>query len=180
MIYVALLRGINVGGNNKISMKALKKSFESVGMQSVITYINSGNIIFKNDTEAPQKLPEILEKIIQKDFALDIKVVIRSIKDYQRIMEALPENWANDQEMKSDVMFLWKEIDNESILNTLPAKPEIDTVKYVPGSLLWSIGRKNQSKSGILKLMGTKTYHLMTIRNVNTARKIWELMNSIK
>ena len=49
MIYIALLRGINVGGNNKIDMKLLKLTFERVGMKSVKTYINSGNIIFIND-----------------------------------------------------------------------------------------------------------------------------------
>lgn len=46
MVYVALLRGINVGGKNKIDMKLLKKSFEQAGMNNVVTYINSGNIVF--------------------------------------------------------------------------------------------------------------------------------------
>ncbi|MGV2794760.1 DUF1697 domain-containing protein, partial [Clostridium perfringens] len=49
MIYIALLRGINVGGNNKIDMKQLKASFERVGMRDVVTYINTGNIIFDSD-----------------------------------------------------------------------------------------------------------------------------------
>jgi uncharacterized protein (DUF1697 family) len=46
MTYVALLRGINVGGNNKVEMKKLKTTFETLGFTSVVTYINSGNIIF--------------------------------------------------------------------------------------------------------------------------------------
>ncbi|KAA2291787.1 DUF1697 domain-containing protein, partial [Clostridioides difficile] len=51
MIYVALLRGINVGGNNKINMKQLKETFEQAGMLDVVTYINSGNIIFADHQE---------------------------------------------------------------------------------------------------------------------------------
>lgn len=48
MIYIALLRGINVGGKNKIDMKLLTQSFEQVGMNNVVTYINTGNIIFSH------------------------------------------------------------------------------------------------------------------------------------
>lgn len=161
-------------------MKELKQSFENVGMQNVITYINSGNIIFKDEQHAEGEIPGILEEMIKKDFKLDIKVVIRGMKDYQKVIQAIPENWTNDQNMKSDVMFLWEEIDNKSILKELPIKSEIDTVKYIPGTILWSVSRKSQPKSGMVKLVGTKIYKQMTIRNVNTTRKIWELMNSIK
>lgn len=54
MVYVALLRGINVGGNNKIDMKLLKQTFEQAGMNDVVTYINTGNIIFRTmDGQGP-------------------------------------------------------------------------------------------------------------------------------
>lgn len=178
MVYVALLRGINVGGNNKIDMKLLKLSFETAGMNDVVTYINTGNIIFTHNSQSKTELSRILEEAIHHDFRLQIKVVILSIVDVSGIMNAVPETWRNDKDMKSDVMFLWDEIDNESVLEKLVIKPDIDTVKYVPGAILWSIDKKNITRSGMTKIIGTKLYKQVTVRNVNTVRKIYELMQA--
>lgn len=68
MIYVALLRGINVGGKNKIDMKLLKETFILAGMESVITYINSGNVIFTDMKHTKSEIAEFLEEAIFKDF----------------------------------------------------------------------------------------------------------------
>lgn len=78
--------------------------------------------------------------------------------------------------MKSDVLFLWDDVNDESVLDKLVIKPEIDTVKYVTGAILWSVDRKNVTKSGMMKLAGSTIYQQMTVRNVNTTRKINELM----
>ncbi|MFD2656554.1 DUF1697 domain-containing protein [Gracilibacillus thailandensis] len=178
MIYVALLRGINVGGKNKIDMKVLKQTFEQVGMNDVITYINTGNIIFSHNSLSKKQQSRLLEEAIHNDFGLQIKVVVRSIKDVSEIMNAIPDTWKNDKDMKSDVMFLWDEIDDESVLGNLVIKPNIDTVKYVPGAILWSVDKKNMNKSGMSKIVGSKIYKQVTVRNVNTARKIYELMQA--
>lgn len=176
MIYAALLRGINVGGKNKIDMKLLKLTFEQAGMENVVTYINTGNIIFSSSILSGTELSHLLEEAIEKDFDLKIKVVVRSVDDISKIIAAIPDTWKNDKEMKSDVMFLSDEIDDESILASLLIKPSIDTVKYVPGAILWSIDKKNATRSGMAKIVGSKIYKQVTIRNVNTARKIYELM----
>lgn len=97
MIYVALLRGINVGGKNKINMKELKESFEHVGMQSVTTYINSGNIIFENSVHSKEEITTLLQNAIQADFSLEIKVLLRDFNEMEDIMENLPEHWKNDK-----------------------------------------------------------------------------------
>ncbi|WP_099355097.1 DUF1697 domain-containing protein [Fredinandcohnia onubensis] len=178
MVYIALLRGINVGGNNKIDMKVLKQTFERVGMKDVVTYINTGNIIFSSNDQSKTELSRILEEAIHDDFGLRIKVVVRSIDDVRGIIQAIPDTWKNDKDMKSDVMFLWDEIDDETVLENLVMKPTIDTVKYVPGAILWSIEKKNANKSGMSKIIGTKIYKQVTVRNVNTARKIYELMEA--
>ena len=70
-VFVALLRGVNVGGNNMISMSALKKSFESMGFASVVTYINSGNIIFKSKEADARKLEAKIEHMLSRDYLLD-------------------------------------------------------------------------------------------------------------
>lgn len=178
MIYVALLRGINVGGKNKIDMKMLKKTFENAGMEEVVTYINSGNIIFSYQEEEKLELPGKLETAILQDFSLQIKVLIRSKEEIESVIEALPDTWKNDKEMKSDVMFLWDAIDDASILDSLKVRREIDTVKYIPGFVLWSVDKKNLSKSGLSKIVGTDIYKKVTVRNVNTVRKIYGLMQT--
>jgi len=153
MIYVALLRGINVGGNNKIDMKQLKKSFEQAGMNNVVTYINSGNIIFAHDSLSKANIASILETAILENFGLQIKVLVLDYDDMNRIMASLPESWTNDDQMKSDVLFLWEDIDHESVLDKLVMKPDIDSVIYVPGAILWSVSRQNVTKSGMSKII---------------------------
>lgn len=176
MIYVALLRGINVGGNNKIDMKLLKETFERLGLKSVKTYINSGNIIFSDKKHSAKKLTELLETAIKQDFGLDIKVLLRDSRNFKAVTEALPSGWTNDALMKSDVMFLWPDCDSPKILEQLTINPEIDDVKYVEGALLWSVDRKKVTKSGMMKLAGDKLYKNMTVRNCNTVRKIMNLI----
>ncbi|GGF26778.1 hypothetical protein GCM10010954_27290 [Halobacillus andaensis] len=180
MIYVALLRGINVGGKNKIDMKLLKQTFERVGMTSVVTYINSGNIVFTDHQFSENELPFILEKAIEEDFGLRINVVIRSFNNFKKVIASLPESWKNDKLMKSDVLFLWDDIDDETVLEELVIKSDIDTVKYIDGAILWSVDRNNVTKSGMQRLVGSKVYKQMTIRNVNTTRKIYELMQAVE
>ncbi|RWZ58535.1 DUF1697 domain-containing protein [Halobacillus fulvus] len=178
MIYIALLRGINVGGKNKVDMKRLKQTFEEAGMNDVVTYINTGNIIFSKEDLSKTDLSNILEKAIHDNFDLQIKVVVRSLDDMDKIIPVIPDSWKNNKEMKSDVLFLWDEVDQESTLEKLVIKPDIDTVKYVPGAILWSVAKEDVTRSGMSKLVGTKIYKQMTVRNVNTARKVYELMQN--
>ncbi|WP_409271587.1 DUF1697 domain-containing protein [Neobacillus sp. SCS-31] len=178
MVYIALLRGINVGGKNKIDMKLLKKTFEQAGMKDVVTYINTGNIIFSYNDQLKTELSRILEEAIQFEFGLQIKVLVRSIADVSVIINAIPDTWKNDKDMRSDVMFLWDEIDDETVLENLVTAPNIDKVMYVPGAILWSCDKENVTKSGMAKIIGSKFYKQVTVRNVNTARKIYELMQA--
>lgn len=175
MVYAALLRGINVGGNNKIEMKRLKETFLGVGMHKVITYINSGNIIFTDEVHSKGELGSLLEKAIQEDFGLSIRVLVLSLTDFDAIMKVLPQDWANDDEMKSDVLFLWDEVDPETLADRLKAKA-VDRILYAPGAVLWSVARENVTKSGLVKIVGTSFYRQVTVRNVNSARKIYGLM----
>lgn len=145
-------------------------------MNSVVTYINSGNIIFTYNGQSKTKIAHILEMTILESFGLQIKVLVLSLDDMKKVVSSLPESWTNDEKMKSDVLFLWDDINNESVLDKLVIKPEIETVKYVPGAILWSVDKKNVNRSGMIKLVGSEIYRQMTIRNVNTTRKIYELM----
>lgn len=178
MIYVALLRGINVGGKNKIDMKSLKQAFEQAGMASVKTYINSGNIIFADHDHQKEELAAILEEAISKNFNLQIKVLIRNFDEFSRMLQSVPENWTNDRMMKSDALFLWEEVDLETVLEQLAIKPGIDRVIYVPGAVLWSVDRDKVTRSGMGKIVGSILYQRVTVRNVNTVRRIFALMQA--
>lgn len=176
MIYVALLRGINVGGNNKVEMTKLKESFESIGHTDVTTYINSGNIIFSSDNKLRELASEI-EAVIEKDFGFKVHVVVRDVKSIRAIDKATPKTWVNDgKTMKTDVLFLWEDVDKETVLNELVIKPGIDEVQYVPGAIIWRVHCNNVSKSGLMKIIGTPLYKKITIRNINTVRKLTTLM----
>ncbi len=176
MKYVGLLRGINVGGTNKIDMKTLKHAVEEKGMTEVSTYINSGNILFADDRYTKAHITHLLEQLIFDQFALQIHVLIYSADEFQQITEAIPAQWSNDAQMKSDVLFLWQDVDTQEVLKKLTITPEIDHVLYVPGAVLWSVDKDQVNKSGLAKIVGTKLYRRMTVRNVNTVRKIWSLL----
>lgn len=174
--YVALLRGINVGGNNKVEMSKLKKSFESLGHEKVSTYINSGNIFFETKEKDKTKLVKEIEKVLKKDFKLDLRVVIRGASDINKICNKVSPNWKNDDKQRTEVLFLWDEFDNKNTLKLIKNNPDIDNLMYVSGAIVWNVARVNYSKSGMRKFIGTKVYKNITGRNINTVRKIKELM----
>src|SRR5688572_13075642 len=137
-VFVALLRGVNVGGNNMISMRSLKESFETMGFTNVSTYINSGNIIFQSKEDDPRKLEKKIEQMLSSDYQLDSKVVVRSLSEMEKLVKALPRNWEGDSNWRYNVIFLRHSIDSEKILDELPANSDIEEVLYRPGALLWS------------------------------------------
>ena len=176
MVFVALLRGINVGGKNKVDMKQLKTAFEEAGMTAVRTYINSGNVIFSSSMRSRVRLVEVLEGAIADSFGFHVRVLVRDRKVMREVGKALPKTWVNDATMKCDVMFLWDEAARPSVVKELPLKPEIDEVRYAAGAILWRCDTRNVTRSGLMKLAGTPLYKQMTIRNCNTTRKLIELM----
>ncbi|MCA9329516.1 DUF1697 domain-containing protein [Candidatus Saccharibacteria bacterium] len=175
MKYVVLLRGINVGGNNKVSMSDLKQALQDAGFTDVVTYINSGNIVLTS--ELPTKaVNNTVEETIKQTFGLDVPTLTLAKPDFLRIADELPTNWTNDSEMRCDCFFLWQGIDTPDVLENLTIKPDIDRVKYVAGAVFWSVDRKNVTRSGLAKIIGTATYKQITIRNANTVRKLVALL----
>jgi uncharacterized protein (DUF1697 family) len=175
MIYVALLRGINVGGNRAVSMKTLKRVFEDAGMANVRTYINSGNVVFETKSRSAGRIAATLQRAIAAEFGFAVDVLVVSQRRLRAIVAAIPENWTNDQAMRCDVLFLWDDVDRRSILDELPVREGIDTVRYTPGAVIWQLARKDINKSRMAKLVGTALYKRMTSRNCNTARKLLAL-----
>lgn len=178
MVYVALLRGINVGGKNKIGMKQLKEPFLRLGLESVVTYINSGNVVFV-DGQSKDVLEKNLRQEIFLEYNLDIPVLVRSLNEFESLIETLPTDWKNDDTMKCDVLFLESGLDEASVMEKLTVKPGIDNALSATGAIIWSVARKNVTRSSLTKIVGTDLYKKMTVRNVNTTRKLYEIMKSI-
>jgi uncharacterized protein (DUF1697 family) len=176
-MYVALLRGINVGGKRQVEMKRLKTTFERAGMKDVQTYINSGNVVFSTETKARAELVRVLESAIQTDFGFPVQVFLRDTNDIRAIVDTMPDWWVDDKDAKCNVMFLSEDFDSKDTLELLTIKPGIDDVMYVPGAVLWRVERPNVTRSGMAKIVGTKFYTNMTARNCNTVRKLDALMN---
>ncbi|MEP7162374.1 MAG: DUF1697 domain-containing protein [Candidatus Moraniibacteriota bacterium] len=176
--YIALLRGINVGGNSKVEMTKLREVFESLGFQNVSTYINSGNVIFESDAKEAKGLSRKIERALEKAFGFAIKTLVREKKDLDAICKAVPPAWKNGADQKTDVLFLWDEFDKKATLDLLAINEKVDHLQYISGAIVWNIERKHYNQSGMRKFIGTVVYKNMTARNINTVRKLDALMKN--
>ncbi|NTW23012.1 DUF1697 domain-containing protein [Candidatus Falkowbacteria bacterium] len=174
--YVALLRGINVGGNKKVPMPELRKIFEDSGYLNVSTYINSGNVIFETDRQGAERLAKELETLLKKAFGFDIKCIMRDKKNILNLRRKIPSDWENDTEQRTDILFLSEEFNNRKSLDLIVRTTGVDNLIYISGAIVWNMRRENYSKSSMKKFIGTILYKNMTARNLNTVRKLADLM----
>jgi len=167
MKYVALLRGINVGGKNRVETKKLKGVFESLGFTNVSTYLNSGNVIFEPAKKPSQK---IIEESVAKEFGFSVPLLIKSEKEIKSINAAIPDAWKKDDQWQCNVAFLFPEIDSAKTINELPIKKEFVDIRYTKGAIFWWVELENYNKSNLYKVISHKAFKQMTIRNINTTR----------
>lgn len=171
MQYVALLRGINVGGNKKVEMKKLAAVFTELGYTDVRTYINSGNVIFSSS----KKDFACIEPALKHTFGFPIEVIVRDAKNITSLVKKIPKEWSNDTKQRTDVIFLWEGYASKKSLTLIKQKP-VDTLIYIDGAVVWNLERTDVNKSGMRDFIGTEVYKHMTARNINTVRKLSELM----
>lgn len=179
MVYVALLRGINVGGNSTVPMARLAGLFIDAGFTDVKTFINSGNVIFRAVEHDEALLTRRIEDAIETEFGFKVPVVLRSREQIDALVAAIPKTWTNDAAMRCDVMFLWRKIDSPEVLEKIPHKPAVEDVVYHPGAVVWRVDRDQVRQGAVPKMIGSDTYKQVTIRNVNTTRKLLELMRAL-
>jgi len=176
MTYVALLRGINVGGNNIIKMSALKSCLEREGFTDVTTFIASGNVVFECDTRDAAKLTRRIETVLSKTFGYDSRVVVLSAAQLAKIVARAPRDWSKRSDLRCNVLFLRSPVTAEEAIAFIDAGPGIDRVESGPGVLYASTLLRSLKKSRLGKIIGTKVYKDITIRTYNTSRKILALM----
>lgn len=169
MTYIALLRGVNVGTSRRIEMAKTRQMFASLGFTNVSTYLNSGNVIF--ETYKPrQSLRAEIEAGFEREFGFAVTTLVKSQAEMKEIIAAVPFDWQNDGTHKTDIAYLFEEIDSESTIGQLPIKRQYLDIRYTKGAIFWNVARENYNKSQLNKLISHKYYQLMTVRNVNTGR----------
>jgi uncharacterized protein (DUF1697 family) len=173
--YVALLRGINVGGKNIIKMSDLKQRFEAMGLADVSTYINSGNIIFSSENNS-RDLEQNISAMLAREFGYTGRVAIRSAAEIIATAENIPASWHHDTDKKCNVIFLAHEIDDPEIIKQFKPLPGVEELYYYPGVLYWSALWSGITGGQMIKLSKNDIYRQMTVRNLNTTRKLAQLM----
>ncbi|MGM0219915.1 DUF1697 domain-containing protein [Enterococcus sp. AZ126] len=175
--YIALLRGVNVGGKNRVVMATLKECFEQHGFINVVTYLNNGNVIFDSEETEILQLKKDCEALIELKFGFEIAVTIISGTDLLEVLEQTPKWWNTDKESKHNVIFIIPPTTREEVSASVgEAKEEYEKVAYHERVIFWSAPIKTFSKSRWSKIVGTKIYSRVTIRDANTVNKLAELI----
>lgn len=176
MTYVALLRGINVGGKGVMKMAPLRDCFEHAGLTRVATYIQSGNIIFESDERMASVLTVRIEDALSTTFGYESAVVIRSHAQFKSVLADAPPYWASGTHLRRYLAFLRAPVTARRALNEIEVNEGIDTVTAGKGVLYMSTLLLGLSKSRLTKLVSKPVYQDMTIRNYATCLKILQLM----
>ncbi len=171
--YVALLRGINVGGNNIIKMADLKACFEEMGFGEVATYIQSGNVLFSTlETDKPSLINRI-EKGLSDRFAYNSRLVLITHAHLQRIVEEAPPGFGQQKETyRYDVIFLKEPLAAAEAIKSVTTRAGVDTAHQGQAVLYFSRLISKAAQSYLTKIIGLPVYQHMTIRNWNTTTKL--------
>jgi uncharacterized protein (DUF1697 family) len=173
--YLALLRGINVGGKTLIKMADLKTCVEALGLDNVSTYIASGNVLFESGAADTAKLEKI-EHAIQQQFQLAIKVIVLDRPTYARVVKTIPRAWIGDASLRANVAFVRRGTDAEQVVHELRPDPQVEEVKALDSAILWATNRDAPNRSVMRKLIGGAAYKELTVRSLSTTLKLQELL----
>lgn len=129
--YIALLRGINVSGRNKIAMPQLRAAFEQKGFTEVMTYINSGNVLFSSDIQEKKRLIDICEALILEHFDLNISVAIVAVDELAETLTHAPEWWDQAEETVHYAIFMIPPMTITEVLEIVgEIKPEYEKIAH--------------------------------------------------
>ena len=170
--HVALLRGINVGGRNKVAMADLRAAFEAHGFEAVRTYIQSGNVLFEADDPADAR-EEQIEALLARRYGVPIVVVVRSAAELRAVVDDAPAGFgARPDTFHSDVVFLRAPLTPEEALRVVVCREGVDEVWPGTGVLYFARLSAQRSRSRMSAIVGTPEYQRMTIRSWSTTTKL--------
>ena len=179
--YVALLRGINVGGKNLIRMPALKACFEDGGFEDVVTYIQSGNVLFRS-TGSGSALARRIEEMLSSTFSgYRASVVLRSHAQMRAVVAEAPKGFGSKPAAyRYDVIFLKSPLTASAALRQVPTREDVDEVFAGRGVLYFSRLTSRAAQSRLSKVVSMPIYQNMTIRNWNTTTTLLRMMDAGK
>ena len=179
--YIILLRGINVGGKNTVSMASLRKCLEEQGFSNVSTYIASGNVILRTD-KTENEVKKLVEKVLPENFKLEngfIKVLVLTCEQLQSIIDNKPNGFGDHPDKyHSDVIFLL-DIDSAQATTAFSPREGVDQIWAGNGVIYSQRLSSQRTKSRLNKIMETPFYKSMTIRNWNTTTKLLEILRKM-
>ena len=164
--YIALLRGINISGKNKIIMSELKASFVELGYSEVSTYLNSGNVVFLSDVDDSKVISNTIRLMIKKQFELEIPVFIISQEELKDILNNAPNWWGdNNKEIYDNLIFMFPDLSYGEFYD--------EVGNHYKNAIFWSFSRKDYKKTNWWsKTASSNVSDKITIRTANTVRKI--------
>jgi uncharacterized protein (DUF1697 family) len=173
--YVALLRGINVGGKNPVPMADLRAAFEDAGHAAVRTYIQSGNVLF----EAPGKVEEAdLEAVLEQRFRLPLVVVLRTERQLRAVVDGAPKGFGQRPgTFHSDVVFLKAPLTSRKAMGVVALRDGVDSAWPGKGVVYFQRLSAKRTQSRMSKIVGTPEYRSMTIRNWQTTTKLLAMLD---
>jgi uncharacterized protein (DUF1697 family) len=178
-LYVALLRGINVGGKNLIRMSELRGCFEQHGFRDVATYIQSGNVLFSTTGSEGAALAVRIEELLGRMFSYRASVVLRTRKEMQDVVRRAPRGFGARPAMyRYDVIFLKEPLTASAAIEGVPTKEGVDQAHAGDGVVYFSRLISRAAESQLNKLASRPIYKSMTIRNWNTTTKLVQLMEA--
>jgi len=152
-------------------MKTLKVLLEGLGLSNVVTYLNSGNVVFESVLGATE-LTRLVEEELEWAFGEKIPTLVKTSLEMIEIAESIPNEWGSNAGEQTYVAYLFSDVDKPGLVSELPVKMEFLSIYYTPGAIVWNIKRENYNRSHITKIAGHNSYARMTTRNVNTVRKL--------
>ena len=179
MQYILFLRGINVGGKNKVSMSALKEALFLAGFENPESYINSGNLFF-GSAESLEACILKIRKVLETNYDFSIPFALLTKEEYLEEQAALPAWWEEELERR-DVLFYSCTMDKSGILNFIEKSTFYKEIVYVgKQAVFW--GKTDEAEylktTYHKKLIKQDFYKQITIRNGNTFDKIAEILRS--
>jgi uncharacterized protein (DUF1697 family) len=173
--FVALLRGINVGGRNKVAMADLRTAFEDGGHEDVRTYIQSGNVLFESASKR-SSLEDGIERFLEDRFGVPLVVVVRSRDQLRTVIGRAPDGFGAKTH-HCDVIFLKSPLTARKALQVVRLREDVDQVWPGTGVLYFARRSAALTKSRMSAIVGTPEYKLMTIRSWATTTKLLTLID---
>ena len=170
--YLALLRGVNVGGRNPVAMADLREALEAAGYGAVRTYIQSGNVLFESGAP-PTSLEDDLEAVLERRFGLPLVVVVRSLRQLRSVVQKAPAGFGQEPATyHSDVIFLKSPLASRQAMRVVEQREGVDRAWPGSGVVYFARLSERRAQTRMGRMVGTPEYRQMTIRSWTTVTKL--------